>query len=237
MERILIIDDDVDLCELLTEYLTADGFRVEAVHDGEAGLEKANNNAGGYNLIVLDVMLPTINGFEVLHRLRSMTGPPVIMLSARGEEVDRIVGLEIGADDYLPKPFNPRELVARIRAVLRRIKQDNKEIATSSAFERLQVGDVEIHLCTRQAFHRGKMVELTSVEFSLLETLLRSAGRLVLREELIRSVLGRFPHPFDRSIDVHVSKLRKKLGHKIGDVERIRTIRSSGYLYALTDPP
>lgn len=236
MERILIIDDDVGLCELLTEYLTADGFYVEAVHDGEAGLEKAND-AGNYNLIVLDVMLPTINGFEVLHRLRSMSGPPVIMLSARGEEVDRIVGLEIGADDYLAKPFNPRELVARIRAILRRIKQEKRETATSPAFERLQVGDVEIHPGTRQAFHRGKRVELTSVEFSLLETLLRNAGRPVLREELIRSVLGRFPHPFDRSIDVHVSKLRKKLGHKIGDVERIRTIRSSGYLYALIDPP
>ncbi len=234
MERILAIDDDVAMCELLTEYLTSEGFEVESAHDGEEGLEVAYG--GSYDLIVLDVMLPKINGFEVLRHLRSQSRTPVIMLTARGETVDRIVGLEIGADDYLAKPFNPRELVARIRAVLRRIHQEREEGQTHPQPERLRVGDVEMHISTRLVLLAGRPVNLTAMEFSLLEVLVRKAGRFVSREELIRSVLGRSPYPYDRSIDVHVSRLRKKLGHEVDGTERIKTIRNIGYLYVLTPP-
>jgi DNA-binding response OmpR family regulator len=235
MEQILVIDDDVELCELLAEYLAPEGFQTESVHDGETGLKSACS--GNYDLIVLDVMLPGMNGFDVLRQLRVKVGTPVVMLTARGEEVDRIVGLEIGADDYLPKPFSPRELVARIRAILRRTKQGREEMtATAQTPEKLQVGDVEMHTGTRLVFRSGERINLTSVEFGLLEILLCRAGQLVPREELILAVLGRSPYAYDRSIDVHISKLRKKLGHEVSGVERIRTIRSTGYLYALTPP-
>jgi len=234
MERILAIDDDVALCELLTEYLSSEGFHVESAHDGEEGLETAYG--GEYDLIVLDVMLPKINGFEVLRHLRSRSNTPVIVLTARGETVDRIVGLEIGADDYLAKPFNPRELVARIRAILRRIRQEREEGQTQPILEMLRVGDVEMRISTRLVLLSGKPVNLTAMEFSLLEVLLRKAGRFVPREELIRSVLGRSPYPYDRSIDVHISRLRKKLGHMVDGTERIKTIRNIGYLYVLTNP-
>jgi two-component system response regulator CpxR len=233
MERILAIDDDVALCELLTEYLSSEGFHVESAHDGEEGLETACG--GEYDLIVLDVMLPKINGFEVLRHLRSRSNTPVIVLTARGETVDRIVGLEIGADDYLAKPFNPRELVARIRAILRRIRQEREEGQPQPIPEILRVGDVEMHIATRLVLLSGEPVNLTAMEFSLLEILLRKAGRFVSREELIRSVLGRSPYPYDRSIDVHISRLRKKLGHKVDGTERIKTIRNTGYLYVLTN--
>lgn len=232
MERILAIDDDVALCELLTDYLVAEGFEVESAHDGETGLEAACGDK--HDLIVLDVMLPRINGFEVLRHLRSRSNTPVIMLTARGETIDRIVGLEIGADDYLAKPFNPRELVARIRAVLRRMQHDGEEGRVPVAPEALKVGDVEMYIETRLVLLRGDPVNLTAMEFSLLEALLRKAGHFVPREELIRSVLGRSPYPYDRSIDVHVSRLRKKLGREVDGTERIKTIRNVGYLYALT---
>lgn len=234
MERILAIDDDVALCELLTEYLSSEGFCVESAHDGEEGLETAYG--GEYDIIVLDVMLPKINGFEVLRHLRSRSNTPVIVLTARGETVDRIVGLEIGADDYLAKPFNPRELVARIRAILRRIRQEREEGQAQPIPEILRVGDVEMHISTRLVLLSGKPVNLTGMEFSLLEILLRKAGRFVPREDLIRSVLGRSPYPYDRSIDVHISRVRKKLGHKVDGTERIKTIRNIGYLYVLTNP-
>ena len=235
MERILIIDDDVALCKLLTEYLAPEGFFVESVHDGETGLEKADN--GSYDIIVLDVMLPVINGFEVLRQVRTKANTPVIMLTARGEEVDRIVGLEIGADDYLPKPFNPRELVARIRAILRRTRREQDHVLTPLLPKRLQVGDVEMDMAARLVFRSGEKIDLTAVEFNLLEVLLRNAGELVPREELIQTVLGRSPYPYDRSIDVHVSKLRKKLGHEVSGMERIKTIRSVGYLYTVASLP
>jgi len=234
MERILTIDDDVTLCDLLTDYLVSEGFEVESAHDGETGLEAARE--GRYDLIVLDVMLPRINGFEVLRHLRNGSNTPVIMLTARGETIDRIVGLEIGADDYLAKPFNPRELVARIRSVLRRIQHEQTGEQTLAEPETLRVGDMEMHIAMRLVRRRGDPVNLTAMEFSLLEVLLRNAGRFVSREELIRSVLGRSPYPYDRSIDVHVSRLRKKLGHEVDGTERIKTIRNVGYLYALTTP-
>jgi two-component system response regulator CpxR len=225
MERILVIDDDVELCQLVGEYLRAEGFAVDSVHDGESGLKKAT--AGEYLLIVLDVMLPGINGFEVLRRVRATSRLPVLLLTARGEDVDRIVGLEIGADDYLPKPFNPRELVARIRAVLRRTRGE----AGSPAPDVVSVGDVELDPATRTVRLEGKPVELTSVEFNLLEVLLREAGRVVPRERLVNAVLSRKFSPFDRSIDMHVSKVRKKLGDTEND-EHIKTVRGVGYIFA-----
>ena len=225
MDQVLIVDDDIELCGLVQEYLAAEGFALKAVHDGEAGLQQALTNE--YALVVLDVMLPGINGFEVLRRIRSVSKIPVLLLTARGEDVDRIVGLEIGADDYLPKPFNPRELVARIRAVLRRAKP-----AADAVPEILSVGDVELDPATRTVLRAGQPVELTSVEFNLLEVLLREAGRVVTRERLVNAVLSRKFMPFDRSIDMHVSKVRRKLGDSDESGDHIKTIRGVGYMFA-----
>jgi two-component system, OmpR family, response regulator CpxR len=230
MDRILIIDDDVELCALVTEYLGSEGFKVEAVYDGERGLERALQD--DHTLVVLDVMLPGMNGFDVLRRIRSSSSLPVLLLTARGEDVDRIVGLEIGADDYLPKPFNPRELVARIRAILRRTQEG--AASGSQVPEILRVGDVELDPATRVVRHGGKPVDLTSVEFNLLEVLLREAGRVVTRERLANAVLSRKFSPFDRSIDMHVSKLRRKLGDTDGGTEYIKTVRGVGYIFALS---
>lgn len=233
MKRLLIIDDDRKLCDLLSEYLEPEGFAVEAVHDGKDGIARVCE--GDFDLIILDVMLPGDNGFEVLRQIRTKKDTPVVMLTARGDDVDKIIGLEMGADDYLPKPFNTRELMARIRTVLRRAKPDKIESATMSSSKSFVVGDVEIDLGTRNVVCSGKTIELTSVEFSLLEHLLRKAGELVSREELTQKVLGRRLSAYDRSIDGYVSKLRKKLGHEVSGSERIKAIRSVGYLYALTD--
>ena len=229
MEQVLIIDDDVELCGLVAEYLEPEGFRVEAVHEGERGVARALS--GAHALVVLDVMLPGINGFEALRRIRAQSRLPVLMLTARGEDVDRIVGLEIGADDYLAKPFNPRELTARIRAILRRVRPDEAERKDAPPGT-LSVGDVQVETGTRLVRRAGTTVELTVVEYDVLEKLLRAAGQIVTREELVRDVLGRALSPFDRSIDMHISNLRKKLGHRIGSVERIKTVRSVGYIYA-----
>lgn len=229
MNRILVIDDDAELCELLTDYLQPEGFNVEAIHDSAMGIERAFS--GEHDFVVLDVMLPGVNGFEVLRRIRERSRIPVLMLTARGSDVDRIVGLEMGADDYLPKPFNPRELVARLRAVQRRVEQVNGE--QSHEFPaRLVVGDVELDTTTRTVRLSGKQVELTAIEFSLLEELLRAAGQVISRKELSKKVLGRVLSPYDRSLDVHVSSLRRKLGHETAGVERIKTVRGVGYLYA-----
>jgi two-component system response regulator CpxR len=227
MERVLVIDDDVGLCELVGEYLEPEGYDVEAIHNGERGIDRALSDE--HALVVLDVMLPGTNGFDVLRRIRAKSRIPVLMLTARGDDVDRIVGLEIGADDYLPKPFNPRELVARIRAVLRRTQPI--ESSNTTARETLSVGDIEMDSNTRNVRRSGEVVELTGVEYDLLEILLRYAGHIVKREDLVKEVLGRELSPFDRSIDMHVSNLRKKLGHQINDLERIKTIRGVGYIY------
>jgi len=229
VDRILVIDDDVELCSLVSEYLRPEGFQVESAHDGNSGLTRALS--GEHTLIVLDVMLPRLNGFDVLRKLRDSSRIPVLLLTARGEDVDRIVGLEIGADDYLPKPFNPRELVARIRAILRRTRGKGE----TPVPEVIRVGDVELDPATRSVQHRGKAVELTSVEFGLLQVLLREAGRVVTREALVDEVLGRKFSPFDRSIDMHVSKVRKKLGDS-GSEDYIKTIRGAGYIFALARP-
>jgi two-component system, OmpR family, response regulator CpxR len=229
MDRILVIDDDAELCSLVGEYLEPEGFQIEAVHDGTRGLERAL--AGEHLLIVLDVMLPGMNGFDVLRRLRVASKTPVLLLTARGEDVDRIVGLEIGADDYLPKPFNPRELVARIRAILRRTKGGGKA-ESEDIPEVIRVGDVELDPATRIVLRSGTPVDLTSVEFNLLHALLREAGRVVTREHLVDTVLSRKFSPFDRSIDMHVSKVRKKLGDSDSGPDHIKTVRGVGYIFA-----
>ena len=230
VDRILVIDDDVELCSLVTEYLRPEGFQVECVHEGRSGLARALG--GEHLLVVLDVMLPGLNGFDVLRRIRDGSRIPVLLLTARGEDVDRIVGLEIGADDYLPKPFNPRELVARIRAILRRSRAKSGEMQVPDV---IRVGDVELDPATRSVRHRGKSLELTSVEFGLLQVLLREAGRVVTREALVDEVLGRKFSPFDRSIDMHVSKVRKKLGDS-GSEDYIKTVRGAGYIFAMARP-
>lgn len=229
MDQILLIDDDVELCSLVTEYLEAEGFKVEAVFDGKRGLERALN--GQQLLVVLDVMLPGLSGLDVLRRIRITSKMPVLLLTARGEDVDRIVGLEIGADDYLPKPFNPRELVARIRAILRRTRSTPQIDPIPDV---IRVGDIELDPATRTVRQKGTRIEFTSVEFNLLEVLLREAGRVVAREELVDTVLSRKFSPFDRSIDMHISKVRKKLGDSDTGTELIKTVRGVGYIFALT---
>ena len=227
MNRILIIDDDEELTELVSEYLSAEGFETEAVHSGNEGLTKAKN--GDYDLAVLDVMLPGMNGFEVLRTLRESSDLPVLMLTARGEDNDRIVGLEIGADDYLPKPFNPRELLARMRAILRRVEGS----VHSDLPERIEVDDVELITAARSVTVGGNSIPLTSLEFDLLAALLNEAGKTVRKEDLSERVLERKLSPYDRSLDMHISNLRKKLGMRDDGSERIKTIRSAGYIYTV----
>ncbi len=227
MKQILVIDDDRELCELLTEFLGPEGFGVETVCEPHRGLQRALS--GEHWLVVLDVMLPGMTGFELLRRLRKISQVPVLMLTARGEDIDRIIGLEMGADDYLPKPFNPRELVARIHAIGRRAQPVEKQQAAN--LSRIELDDIVIDLASRTVQQGGTDIKITAVEFSLLYELVNRAGQVMTREELTQNVLGRDLEIFDRSIDVHVSSLRKKLGHKIGDRERIKTVRSVGYLY------
>ncbi len=231
MNRILVIDDDTELCELLTDYLSGEGFEVQTANRGDQGADRALSE--DYALVVLDVMLPNLNGFDVLRKIRQSSQLPVIMLTARGDDVDRIVGLELGADDYLPKPFNPRELVARIRAIQRRTEDAaGLQSARQDSAAELSVGDICLCPANRSVKRAGKAVDLTSVEFTLLEVLLRQAGQVISREELVEKALGRRLTAYDRSIDVHVSALRKKLGHQYRDTERIKTVRGVGYLYS-----
>jgi two-component system, OmpR family, response regulator CpxR len=228
MPRVLVIDDDRELTGMLVDYLSPEGFVVEMAHTGEDGLAQAL--ATEYALIILDVMLPQLNGLEVLRRLRTHSACPVIMLTARGQEVDRIVGLEIGADDYLGKPFSARELLARMHAVLRR----THTAAPESHDDVLAVGDVVMDVPARTVRRAGQLVELTSLEFDVLKALLAATGEVVSREELFTKVLKREYSVFDRSIDNHVSSVRKKLGPQVGETERIRSVRNAGYIYART---
>ena len=228
MNRILIIDDDEELCELVAEYLTVEGFETKAVHDGQTGLETAL--AGDYDMAVLDVMLPKMNGFDVLRSLRASSKLPVLMLTARGDDMERIVGLEIGADDYLAKPFNPRELVARLRAILRRTEPTE---TGDKASDKVSVGDLELSRSSRTAWIEGKEVPLTSVEFDLLANLASDAGTVVRKDDLSEAVLERKLSPYDRSLDMHISNLRKKLGSRPDGSDRIKTIRSVGYIYTV----
>ncbi len=229
MARILLADDDAELCAMLSEYLAAEGFEVTTAHDGDEALARARS--GDFDLIVLDVMMPRRNGFDVLRELRAHVLTPVLMLTARGEDVDSIVGLELGADDYLAKPCNPRVLVARIRAILRRAEPAQE--AGGGAVELLQVGDVVLHGGARTVQCSGQPAALTSTEFGILETLLREAGRVVPKGEISERVLGRRLGRFDRSLDMHVSNLRHKLGPFADGEERIKTVRGVGYQYVV----
>jgi len=231
-EQILVVDDDAELCKLVSRFLGAEGYSVQTVRTGGVGIERALS--GNYDLVVLDVMLPEMDGFEVLRRIRTKSSTPVLMLTARGDDFDRILGLEMGADDYLPKPFNTRELSARIRAILRRATSTNVNAPLSEATS-IQVGDLELNVGGRTVRCGGGALNLTTVEFDLLKRLLQSAGSVVGREELTRDVLGRDFSPFDRSIDTHVWNLRRKVGNAPDGNERIKGIRGVGYLYASPD--
>ena len=226
MTPVLLIDDDTELTKLLQEYLEQEQFQLDAAHDGVSGLQKALNTQ--YSVVVLDVMLPGMSGLDVLKQLRQKSAVPVLMLTARGSELDRILGLELGADDYLPKPFNPRELVARLRAILRRTTS-----GTSASGKPIRLADVELHPESRSVTCAGKPVTLTGAEFDLLHEFLRNPGKIISREDLTKAALGRPMSPMDRSIDVHVSNLRRKLGTYDGNHERIKAIRGSGYVYLL----
>ena len=222
--RILIIDDDAELCALLKELLQREGYTVECENDGRRGLDAALHNE--FRLIVLDVMLPGMDGFAILRRLRQQSKVPVLMLTARGEDTDRIIGLELGADDYLSKPFNSRELSARIRAILRRMEPP--EVPAG----KLEVNGIAIDPGSRSVWRRGESVELTTFEFDILETLMRTAGRVVSRDSLMEQMYNRKSTPFDRSIDMHISHLRKKLEQDGKPL--IKTVRGVGYQFCST---
>ena len=220
--RLLIVDDDSELCSLLEEFLTREGFSVSCSLDGRSGLERALE--GNFDLVILDVMLPGLDGFSILKQLRASSRVPVLMLTARGEDVDRIVGLELGADDYLPKPFNARELTARVKAILRRTEAKVNR-------GRIEVNGILLDPGTREVVCDGKPVEVTTLEFDILEQLMRNAGRVVSRDGLMESLYNRKATPFDRSIDMHVSHLRRKLE---GARPVIKTIRGVGYQFCQT---
>ena len=229
MTRILLADDDIELCDMLKEYLATEGFTVDTAYDGETALAKARNDA--YDLIVLDVMMPRKNGLDVLRELRLYALTPVLMLTARDEDVDSIVGLELGADDYLGKPCNPRVLVAHMRSILRRSEPARTEQNGGAASEPVQLGDLVMHTGSRTVTCKGARVDMTSTEYSVLEVLLREAGRVVSKMELSERALGRKLSRYDRSLDMHVSNLRKKLGPLANGEERIKTVRGIGYQY------
>lgn len=220
--KILVIDDDPKLASLLVEYLGGRGLLVEQASNGQEGLEK--RKSGSFDLVILDVMMPGMDGFETLKELRKESGIPVIMLTARTEDFDRIVGLELGADDYINKPFNPRELLARIHAILRRVQSKPTEDSAIS------VGHVRMEVTKRKVFVQDQDIELTATEFDILRVLLSNAGRVIARERLMELARGQEFAAFDRSIDVHISNLRKKLGDSSKQSQIIKTIRGVGYL-------
>ena len=226
VNHILIVDDDRDLIDLMRQYLEGEGLVVESAIDYASGLRAALS--GNHELVILDVNLPGGSGFELLKELRAKSNLPVVLLTARGDSVDRIVGLHIGADDYVAKPFEPREVVARIRAVLRRTRAGMEKAGPD---DRVVVGDVTLSCSTRTATLAGQVLDLTTVEFDILEVLLRNAGKVVTRDQLAQAALGRNLAPFDRGVDVHLSKLRKKLGGGQYSQDRIKTVRGSGYIY------
>ncbi|MCC5825179.1 response regulator transcription factor [Alkalimonas sp.] len=232
MNRILMIDDDVALTELVKDYLQLDGFEFDASHDGPAGLERAQSQQ--HDLLLLDVMLPGMDGFSLLQQLRKTSNCPVLMLTARGDEIDRIVGLELGADDYLAKPFNPRELVARIKAIFRRIElvQQNKERQVTT----ITVHDLQLDSASHQLTVQQQPVQLTATEFQLLDYLIRRVGQVISKEELSKQVLGRSLQLHDRSLDMHLSNIRRKLAQHSAQ-EYIQTLRGSGFRFVPESDP
>jgi DNA-binding response OmpR family regulator len=223
---LLIVDDDRELGQMLTEYLSGEGFQVSVLRDGAEALDRLIEQPHPADLVILDVMLPSLSGFEVLRRLRRNLSVPVIMLTAHGADVDRIIGLELGADDYLAKPFNPRELVARVRAVLRRFSPRD----TDAPAHPVTIGPLRLDPAIFEVTLSGEAVRLTGTELRLLEVLMRSAGQVQSRESLTERVLGRRLTPYDRSIDTHVSNLRRKLGLGEQGLPEIRSIRGAGYV-------
>lgn len=228
ISRLLLIDDDLKLCRLIRDYLTPLGYEITAVHNGREGLALAA--AGGFEAIILDVMLPGMNGHEVLRQLRHTSTVPVLMLTALGDEADRISGLEMGADDYLPKTFSMRELLARLRAVTRRARLTSPEPPENEADKEISVQELKIQPASRRALLAGQQLTLTPVEYDLLLCLARSADRVVSREQMLGEITDRNYEVFDRSIDVHVSSLRRKLGDEARNPRYIRTVRSAGYM-------
>ena len=231
--RALLVDDDLELARLLADYLGSHAVALQHVEDGTRALEQLESPPEPFDIVLLDVMLPGMDGFEVCRRIRARHDVPVIMLTARGEDTDRVVGLELGADDYVPKPFNPRELLARMRAVVRRTRP------ASGSGDRVEVGDLQVDVPAHRASLAGKELQLTSFEFRVLVVLARRAGETVTREELAGVVLpkgGRYDPSVDRSLDVHVSHLRQKLGDDAREPRRIRTVRGVGYVLVKARP-
>ena len=228
--RVLLVDDDRELCQMLSEYLDAEHFDVSSVHDGGDAL--AELQGGEFEIVILDVMLPSVGGLDVLRKLGASYTTPILMLTARGDDVDRIVGLELGADDYLSKPFNPRELVARIRAILRRASGRG---AYGSAPDELNVGPIKLNAGTRQVHVSDKPVALTGAEFRVLELLMRSAGQVISRDAMTEQALGRKLAAYDRSIDTHISNLRRKLELEAGANPEIKNVRGSGYTLTMAN--
>jgi len=225
--KLLLVDDDKELCSMLQNYLSQEGFDTDATHSGETAVDKVLNNS--YQLVVLDIMLPGKSGFEVLKAIRETSSIPVLMLTGRGEDVDSVIGLELGADDYLAKPCSPRVLVAHIRAILRRSESN---VFASGDNEQIRIGEIELYSQSRTVYREKDPVSLTSTEFTILETLMRNAGNVVNKSELSEIALGRKLAHFDRSLDVHISNVRKKLGFMSDRNNRIKTIRNVGYLFS-----
>jgi DNA-binding response OmpR family regulator len=231
--RVLLVDDDHELARLLRDYLGPHGVSVDHVEEGSGALQRLASTADPYDIVLLDVMLPGIDGFEVCRLIRTKHDVPIVMLTARGEDTDRVVGLEIGADDYVPKPFNPRELLARMRAVLRRAHPAPLAPEPPEALGAIQLGDLMVDAPAHKATLGGRELQLTSFEFRVLVVLARRAGEPVTREELASAVLprgGRYDPSVDRSLDVHVSHLRQKMGDGAREPRRIRTVRGIGYV-------
>ncbi|MGB0894387.1 MAG: response regulator [Parashewanella sp.] len=224
--KLLLVEDDLGLVDLLTQLLELEGFHITATTDGEAGLQQALSL--DYDLILLDVMLPKLNGFELLRKLRQQKQTPVLMLTARGEDIDKVVGLEIGADDYLAKPFNDRELIARIKAILRRsqVTQQQKKAATVR-----HQGDLYLDITRQEVLCDNLQIELTGTEFALLNTLIEHCGEMVDREYLSQQVLGKKLMAYDRSLDMHLSNLRKKIPERDDGRPRVKTVRGKGYIW------
>ncbi|EPY98987.1 response regulator [Mannheimia haemolytica] len=234
MSKILLIDDDIEFTELLTELLSLEGFKMKVVHNGLEGLNELESNQ--YDLVLLDVMMPVLNGVETLKRIRQKYSLPVLMLSARDDQIDRILGLELGADDYLPKPFNDRELVARMKAILRRTTSrpastdHSEQNYTENISKSLQFAGVELHSGRQQAYYQGCDLDLTGTEFALLQMLMRNPGEILSRELLSLEILGKNLTPYDRAIDMHISNLHKKLPEREDGLPWFKTLRGRGYL-------
>jgi DNA-binding response OmpR family regulator len=227
--KILLADDDEELCQLLSDFLVREGFSVDIANDGATALQYVAD--GDYDALILDVMLPQKSGIEVLRELRRESHLPVLMLTALGEDIDRILGLELGADDYVPKPCNPREIAARLRAILRRTRGE----ADGTRLSDISLGPVKLGAAARSVSVRGEPITLTGTEFNILAILMRDAGHVVSKDVIAQSVLGRTLRPFDRSIDVHISKLRRKLGPAADGDSLIHTIQRGGYLFRVVE--